>query len=698
MGVALAVLAIISLLVAVLASWVERDVFDSGEFADRAVVVLQSAAVRHALAEELTDALIAHGETNLASYRAVLLPLVDDVVGTPAFQAIFRSAIVQAHRTILARDADRGVLDLGETLAVLTSSGEVSHKDVVARLPSEASALLIDVAPVLHRLRPWRISERIRWVATAAWVVVVIAVMGGLILERRRRRFLFHLGIGIAVDGLAVLGITLIAPRAATAGMADAELAHAISGAVGRFVSDLAVIGAWMIGLGALVAAAATATGAPHLVTRARVWGRNGVESAAGRRGRIRQLLVGVGLGLIAVAAVAWREDVPVLLVWAAGAFLGYLALLVVFTALLGRPVAAAHATRPAPARRREFVEALAIGVLVVAVVAGGFLAVRAARAGATDAAQLRCNGSTALCDRRLDEVVFPGSHNSMSAADQPGWLFPENLRGIRAQLEYGVRALLVKTHYGVPTGIEIEGTALVVTDTAREIANNAAEEIEELSPQAVARAEQLEKTVPPDPSASAVYLCHVYCSLGATKFSDALADIRRFLDRHPDQVVMLFIGDYVSPADTAKEFQAAHLLDRVWHYDTTQPPPTLRQMVQARRNLLVLAEHQGGSPDWYTKGYGIFQDTPFTFASPAQFSCAHNRGPADAPLFELNHFITNNQPPSAQTARDVNSYSVLMGRVRQCEAERGLEPTIIAVNFYDQGDLLQVTHDLNGG
>ena len=88
----------------------------------------------------------------------------------------------------------------------------------------------------------------------------------------------------------------------------------------------------------------------------------------------------------------------------------------------------------------------------------------------------------------------------------------------------------------------------------------------------------QLEKTVPNDPSKRGIYLCHVYCSLGATKFSVVLDEVKDFLARNPDEVIMLFIGDYISPADTAKEFEAAGLLDRLWTYDTSAPPPTLRR------------------------------------------------------------------------------------------------------------------------
>ena len=134
-----------------------------------------------------------------------------------------------------------------------------------------------------------------------------------------------------------------------------------------------------------------------------------------------------------------------------------------------------------------------------------------------------------------------------------------------------------------------------------------------------MARARQLEATVPGTASAHAVYLCHVYCTLGATRFSDTLRQLRHFMDRNPHDVVMVFIGDYVSPADTAKVFDEAGLTSRLWTYDTDAPPPTLRQMIDARRTLLVLSEHAGPPPSWYTKGYGIFQDTPFTFARPSR-------------------------------------------------------------------------------
>ena len=56
-----------------------------------------------------------------------------------------------------------------------------------------------------------------------------------------------------------------------------------------------------------------------------------------------------------------------------------------------------------------------------------------------------RCNGSAALCDRRLDEVSLVGTHNSMSAAGEPGWLFAA--QDARSSAARGRRARAADRH-----------------------------------------------------------------------------------------------------------------------------------------------------------------------------------------------------------------------------------------------------------
>lgn len=695
----LVVVASLALFVAVVAWWSERNLFEADEFADRATIALDSPAAREVLANELAARLVESGVASLSAYRSALVPLIEEVEQTDAFRAVFRVAVANVHRAVFQRHADQALMELGEMLSILTATAQKSNQDVASRLPAETTSLLVDVSPILERIKPWRISERVGWLDDAAWVVAGLAAVGAVAAEHDRRRAVLRLGIGTTAAGVGIVALTAVVPRAVADGVRQIDVGPAIVGGLGRFLGDLTVIGLWLVPVGVIVAAAATATGSPHILGDARRRGAEMVARFASANAAIRAL-VGVALVAVAVAIVRFRDGVVPAMVAMAGAAVGYVGVVTVLNAVLGVRVER-PSERDQPAHRRQRLRtALAgatVGALaVVAVVAAG-AAVSAARDRARVDTTLECNGFAELCDRRLDEVAFAGSHNSMSAALEPGWYFAENLTGIPDQLEYGIRAFLLKSHYGLRTGVDVAGDELIVTDTAAEAKNNPTAETEALSPEAVARAEQLEATVPDDPSRREIYLCHVYCSLGATRFSVVLGEIRNFLIRNPNEVIMLFIGDYVSPADTAEAFAKAGLLDRLWTYDTSARPPTLREMIESRRNLLVLSEHAGGTPAWYTKGYGIFQDTPFTFAAPGDFSCAPNRGPADAPLFEINHFITNKRPPSIDVARTVNAYDFLMERVRQCEAERGKFPTIVAVNFYHEGDLIEVVNVLNG-
>ena len=699
------VVAAVALLIAVLAGWATRTLFDSREFATRSVAALDSAAVRHALAAELTDEIIAVGPPTLESYRPVLTQAVEVLVATDAFRSVFRVAVEEAHQAAVDRQADRGVLELGETLSILASSTEDASPGLAQSLPGDVSSVLIDVNPILTRLHPWLIAERVRWLDEAAAVVAVAAMVGAVVLARRRRAVVRRLGLMVAGVGLVVVFVTLAVPDVLAAQVSDAALVAATRAGLTRFVGDLAAAGMWLVVVGVLVAAATTAAGPPRLVRDVGGVGGRWRQMALGGFGPARQ--AGVGAALIGIGGVLVVDPAGTLrlFVVVVGASAAYVGLVAVLTAALG-PVVAIDSSderlgdpagRARRWTRRSVLVAAGLGalVLVASVLARGAMGHAGSEARASG--EVKCNGHASLCDRRLDQVAFAGSHNSMSAASDPGWLFAEQLTGIPAQLDSGVRALLVKTHYGIPTGVTVDGAELVVTAKAAESANSPIDEAAELGTEAVARATALAATVPKDGSKRDVYLCHVYCELGATRFSDTLRQMRHFLDQNPHEVVMLFIGDCVSAGSTSEAFDKSGLTDRLWTYDTTQPPPTLREMIDAHRNLLVLTEHSGPPPSWYTKGYGIFQDTPFTFASPAQFSCAANRGPADAPLFEINHFITNASPPSAKEAVTVNSTRALTDRIATCRRERNLFPTIVAVDFVAVGDLMGVIDQVNG-
>ena len=277
------------------------------------------------------------------------------------------------------------------------------------------------------------------------------------------------------------------------------------------------------------------------------------------------------------------------------------------------------------------------------------------------------CNGEIRLCDRPLDQVVLPSAHNAMSARSL-GWQNPNQPVAIPAQLRAGIRGLLFDTHYG---HLRPDGT--VVTDDT------------------------------PTP-ASGLYLCHDVCQLGASPLLPVLRQIRRFLDRHPRNVLVFDVEDYIKAGDFARAFRQAGLLRHVYHGAPGPKWPTLRTLIARRRQVVVLVEHDPGHVPWIHPDYdGIVQetnynwDTPDLITSPANWaaSCAPNRGGTTGSLFLLNHWSPP-YPTDPGIAAVVNRSRALVGRAKTCHRIRGHWPTLLAVDWFSAGGLFRAAHRLN--
>jgi len=61
-----------------------------------------------------------------------------------------------------------------------------------------------------------------------------------------------------------------------------------------------------------------------------------------------------------------------------------------------------------------------------------------------------------------------------------------------------------------------------------------------------------------------------------------------------------------------------------------------------------------------------------------------------------VNNWIDTTPQPKPSNAAIVNAYDALLARAKRCQAERGLKPTVLAVDFYRTGDLVKVVAELN--
>ncbi len=320
------------------------------------------------------------------------------------------------------------------------------------------------------------------------------------------------------------------------------------------------------------------------------------------------------------------------------------------------------------------------VGVIVAGSVAATMVASNRAAAAETSG----CNGFDPLCERRLDEVVFAATHNSMSAATE-GFIPPNHAKDMASQLRQGYRALLIDTWNGFDQGSYVY-TADNVNGPSPE------DQAERLGEEAVAAAERL-RSKAPNRENEQVYLCHELCEVGAIPFEPALVELGVWLKQNPREVLILFIQDQISPADTEAVFERAGLVDNIRQLDLDSPLPTLIELIESDQRLIVLAENNAEGVDWYLDGFSFFQETPFGFKSLEEFSCAPNRGNTDSPLFLVNHSFE--LPLNSNNY--INNRDVLLPRLEQCQEERGLLPNLVAVDFGEAGDVIEVVNELNG-
>jgi hypothetical protein len=695
----LVVLASVLLCLLTLVGYARRAAFNSGQFANRATQSLQDPAVRTILAERVTDGLVLRADPDLLAARPLIAGIASGIVGSAPFGALFHASVLDVHRAVFQHDENTVTLTLSDVGTVIGAAMQQLRPKVAGELERRGRIVVVkrDVGSATGDL-----ARAARDARLASWVLaglLLAAVVGAVALSADRRRIVSQLGLGFAAVGVLILVGLAIARALVVGSVAGAENRAAAGAIWDVFFGDLRTWGWLIAGSGAVLAAAAASLIHPMSV--------EGPVRAAWRivttdpaRTPLRLLRAGllIAAGALVIANPLTALQVAAMLV---GVYLVYCGVEVVLRVIY-RPPAPDAEPEPAAAPRRLRTRRLAVGGIAAALVGGGVAI--AAGSGATTAPAVglgSCEGHVQLCDKPLDEVVLPATHNAMSVP-LPGWYSAEQERPIAAQLRDGIRGLLIDTHYG---DLLPDGRVRTVFETPEDI--NASIKQDALSPQTVDAARRLRERLGfRGEGKRGMYLCHTFCELGATPLEPVLRDIHDFLVTHPSEVVVIINQDYISPQDIVKAFGDAGLASYALTPPSSGAWPTLRQMIERNQRLVVLAENHAGAAPWYQPVYQrVTEETPFTFRSasllttPADLpaSCKRNRGPPSAPLFLINHWVSTDPVPRPSDAAKVNAFDPLLARARECERLRHHLPTLLAVNFYLEGDVFKVVDVLNG-
>ena len=680
-------LGVLAFSLAALLGVARRALFYPDAFAERVASSLADPRVADFVADRTATAVLAK-EPDLTAFRPLIVATARGAVSSSAFQSLVRTTARTAHAGLFAEGTRTVIVSVPDVGVLLRSALARTSPSVAERVPVRVQGVVASIGTSgVDRavLRLWDLSRRSQWLAGILGIVGALLVLAGVLAAPSPREAVRRLGLDLLVAGLAFF-LLAWGGGAVAALLPDEELAR--RAAAGLWDAFTGGIRTWALVLGAMgvvLHAAGESLGerfdARQSAKQLAAW----LERPAGRT-RDRLLRGGV---LVAAGASAILEPAgtALVIVTAAGALLAFVGLRQLFEIVPRVPEDATR--RQGVARTAAFRVGAVLGLAAALAAAIAWLGRPrpAPPSVLTDA----CNGAPELCARRLDQVVFPGSHNSMSAADVANWMFPQQERGIAGQLDDGIRALLLDVHYGVPVAGRVK-TDLDSEEGSRDKFEKA------VGKEGLDAAMRVRDRLAGEPEGPrGLYLCHGFCELGATPLGDALERIHEFLVENPNEVLLLVIEDYVALPELAAAFAESGLDGLVYRGSPGPAWPTLREMIDTRQRVVVLAESGRPGVAWIHPAFAVMQETPYRFLKPADLACTANRGGTAGSLFLVNNWIETTPAPRPSNAAIVNAYDALLGRARACAAARARTPTVIAVDFYRTGALFRVARTLNG-
>jgi len=257
-----------------------------------------------------------------------------------------------------------------------------------------------------------------------------------------------------------------------------------------------------------------------------------------------------------------------------------------------------------------------------------------------------QCNGSADLCSKQYNEVAYLTTHNAFNS-DEDGLSFPNQTYNIAAQLNDGVRSLMIDVYdlLGTPTAY------------------------------------------------------HSFSALGTIPLSDIFNDIKTFLDNNPNEIVTIILECYVTANDIEDEINQSGLSNYLYTHNAAWP--TLQSMIDNDNRLIIFSDvdDASNSQDWYHYVWDYAVETHYSVATINDFTCDFNRGDPLNDLFILNHFVTDAILGYGldNESNDVNANPFFITRALACQNQTNKFPNFVTVDFYELGDGLAVVHELNG-
>ena len=205
LATALVVAGTICLLLGGVLLYARQEVVNPHAFAAHAGHALQDGNVRTAIGDAVLNQVTTGGGAQLLSFRPALESVIDGVIASPQFRAVFRKAAVHAHDLLFKRDRESVVLDLADAGLAVSGAAKAVSPDLAKHIPKDIKPGLLSLSN-----RDWAtdlldIADSIRFLGIVLPILGLLCLGGAIAAAPDRRLIIVRIGGAIAAAAVLLL-------------------------------------------------------------------------------------------------------------------------------------------------------------------------------------------------------------------------------------------------------------------------------------------------------------------------------------------------------------------------------------------------------------------------------------------------------------------------------------------------------------
>ncbi|MDX6659443.1 MAG: hypothetical protein QOJ55_265, partial [Solirubrobacteraceae bacterium] len=218
---ALVIVGTVCLLLGGILLYARQEVVNPHAFAAHASHTLQDENVRTAIGAAVLNQVTTGGGAQLLSFRPALESVIDGVIASPQFRAVFRKAAVHAHDLLFKRGRESVILDLADAGLAVSGAAKAVSPDLAKHIPK-------DIKPGLLSLtnRDWAtdlldIADSIRFLGIVLPILGLLCLGGAVAAATDRRLIFIRIGGAIAVAAVILILVLFVGRELLLANFSD---------------------------------------------------------------------------------------------------------------------------------------------------------------------------------------------------------------------------------------------------------------------------------------------------------------------------------------------------------------------------------------------------------------------------------------------------------------------------------------------